>query len=66
MDKNDLDGMTVNERLFVLNLIDDFDRAAKARNSETMIAILLKASLTEAQAKFTTEAILKNPEKYGF
>ena len=40
-------GMTVNERLFVSGLIDDFDNAVKENNSKKVIEILMKIELNE-------------------
>lgn len=40
--------MTVNERLYALGLLDEFDRATQERNTEMMASILAKAFLTPA------------------
>ncbi|TFV92318.1 hypothetical protein E4K72_19815 [Oxalobacteraceae bacterium OM1] len=61
-----LAGMTVNERLFELGLIDEFGRAAKQRNKKKMTDILLAANLTDEQANQTADAILANPARYGY
>ena len=58
--------MTVNERLFDAELMHDFDEAAKLRNKTRMVEILQKVDLTDAQANETSEAIIKNPSKYGY
>ena len=44
-------GMTVNERLYVSNLMGEFDEAVKKKNSEEVRAILEKVELTEASIK---------------
>jgi hypothetical protein len=49
-------GMTVNERLWVSSLMDDFDKAVKERDVETIISILKKAELTDA----SIDPILEN------
>lgn len=55
MKKNDYSGMTVNERLFVSNLIHDFDVAIKKQDKNEIINILKMIDLSEA----SIEAILK-------
>ncbi len=40
-------GMTVNERLYVSGLMDNFDAAVKGKDTETVIAILKKVGLKE-------------------
>jgi hypothetical protein len=62
----ELKGMTVNERLFVCNVLGDFEVAAKKRNKERMIEILTGVKFTSDQATWTTEKILENPQKYGY
>jgi len=64
--KEELKGMTVNERLFSCGLFDDWDIAVKNRDKNEMIKILIKTELTQEQALETTTTILENPKKYGF
>lgn len=59
-------GKTVNERLFECGAIADFDLAAKIRNRDKMIEILLGVDLTEGQAIQNADAILADPERYGY
>ena len=40
-------GMTVNERLYVSGLIDEFDEAAEKKDTEKVRAILEKVELTD-------------------
>lgn len=40
-------GMTVNERLFVSGLMDDFDKALENKNEHELRKILEKIELTE-------------------
>ena len=63
---DELKGMTVNERLFACNTLDDFDVAAKQRNERRMIEILTDVAFTAEQAAWTTETLLGNPKKYGY
>jgi len=64
--ETELKGMTVNERLFFLGLIDQWDEAAKTRNRPKMIEVLIQCKFTKEQSEQTTDAVLKNPAKYGF
>ena len=58
--------MTVNERLFSCGMLSQWDAAAAARDRERMIAVLRSVALSESQAAQTTDAVLKDPAKYGF
>jgi hypothetical protein len=57
-------GMTVNERLFDSGLVADFDAAVRARSREKMIRIL--SALDVENAAHSADAILRNPEWYGY
>lgn len=46
--------------------MEDFDEAAKVRNRQKMISLLLQVELSQEQAVQTTDAILANPKKYGY
>ena len=59
-------GMTVNERLVIANLLNDFDEAVKRRDREQMLSVLQKVELTLEQAIQTTDKILANPKYYGY
>jgi hypothetical protein len=59
-----VDGMTVNERLFELGLMDAFDVAIARRDLD--LNILKKARLTSEQALETVNAILADPKRYGY
>ena len=48
---NQYAGMTVNERLCVSGLMEEFDEAVKQKNSAKVRAILEKVELTEASIK---------------
>jgi hypothetical protein len=59
-------GMTVNERLFVSKLMDDFDAAARRRERAQMISILVRVDLSEKEAARSVDSILATPQKYGY
>lgn len=58
-------GMTTNERLFAAELLGTFDRAAKCRDREGMVAILEKVELGD-QAAQIADAVLASPTTYGY
>jgi hypothetical protein len=58
-------GMTVNERLFVAGILDQFDDAARRRDRQAMLAYLRRVAMTDSQAIETTDTILANPSFYG-
>lgn len=49
--ENKYAGMTVNERLYVSGLMDEFDKAVEEKNSEKIRTILEKVELTEKSIK---------------
>jgi hypothetical protein len=59
-------GMTVNERLFVAGVLDEFERAAFDRDRAAMISVLQRVELPSNQAAETTDTILSNPKRYGY
>jgi hypothetical protein len=61
-----LDGMTVNERLFELGLTDAFDAAIVNRDRDAALRVLERAGLTSEQALETVTAILADPKRYGY
>ena len=63
---SELGGMTINERLFACGLLDSWDIAARKRDREAMIALLIETAVTRVQAESTVDTILENPSKYGF
>ena len=58
--------MTVNERLFVCGLMADFDVAIRERKRKEAIEVLSKVAMTEKEAAYTIDTILKNPAYYGY
>lgn len=65
MDIN-LQGMTVNERLYALGLMDKFDIAIRNRDTKSATTVLMDAEFTEEQALETLAIILNSPESYGY
>lgn len=62
----DLKGMTINERLFALNMTEVFDKAIKSKNTKDSIKILEQCGLPHSSALATVTAIFKNPKQYGY
>lgn len=59
-----LAGMTVNERLSYVGIIDCWDEAARRRDRETMIALLEQVEVPDPH--LTADAVLGDPKRYGF
>ncbi len=66
MNKKELGGMTINERLFHLNLMDEFDAAVKKRDKQTLVAIYQKMEIDESGALQSIDAIFADPARYGY
>lgn len=67
MDKQDepsLAAMTINERLFHVGVLRQFDAAARARDRVKMIALLEQVEVEQADR--TVDTILANPKEYGY
>ena len=58
----DLSGMTVNERLFEMALIEAWDAAVRMRDRARMVEILSRVEVGED----TADAVLANPSFHGF
>ena len=61
----DYGGMTVNERLVIAGLFEQWDIAVRTRNRQRMIEILGHVALAN-QAESITDTTLANPKKYGY
>jgi hypothetical protein len=59
-------GMTVNERMSAAGIMDRFEPAARSRDREEMISLLLEVETGEQDARLITETILADPKKYGY
>lgn len=64
-DRASFGGMTVNERLIVAGILDQFDDAVRRRDQKAMLAYLRRVAMTDSQAVETTDTILANPSSYG-
>ena len=62
----DYSGMTVNERLVTAGMLDAYDIAARNRDLDSMVAILVNVQLTAAQAREMSETVIADPAKYGY
>ena len=58
--KTALCGMTVNERLFELKLISEWDAAVAAKNRDAAAAILKRCELSDSDAERVIDAVLNN------
>ncbi len=65
-EQSDYSGMTVNERLFKAGMMDQFDQAARNRDVEAMVYLLMQVALTEKDARWSAETILADPGRYGY
>ena len=64
--RQDFGGMTVNERLFVAGLLQQFDSAIDSSDRQRAIELLLRVAMSDAGAAETVDAVLANPAKYGY
>lgn len=62
----DYSGMTLNERLYIAKLMDEFNSAIKRNDKENVIEILKKVDLDSTEAAFIINTIYNNPKKYGY
>jgi hypothetical protein len=62
-ERTKLSGMTVNERLFHVGTIDQWDAAIRRKDRPTMIRLL--AEVEVASPEKTVDVILAHPERYG-
>ena len=53
-----LSGMTVNERLFTLGLLDEFDALVRHRKRDEMVALLKRAELSDTDALACADTVL--------
>jgi hypothetical protein len=58
--------MTVNERLVIAGVFDEFERAVLSRDRAAMMSVLQRVELTDDQAAETTDRLLSDPKRYGY
>ena len=62
----ELEGMTVNERLFACGLLDRYLESERKRSREEMVSLLSQVAFTREQACEITDKILAEPKRFGF
>ncbi|HLX27246.1 MAG TPA: hypothetical protein VKV24_02015 [Casimicrobiaceae bacterium] len=65
-DDQEINGMTVNERLARFNSFPEFDAAIRSNDRQAVVDVLIKARFTVEQAEYTAATVLSNPRHYGF
>jgi hypothetical protein len=58
--------MTVNERLFVAGLIEEFDTAIDSGDRQRAIELLLRVAMAGDGAAETVDAVMADPANYGY
>jgi hypothetical protein len=61
-----LSGITVNERLFSLGLLDEFDSLVRGRKRDELVALLKRAELSDVDATSCADAVLADPKRFGY
>ncbi|MER9953821.1 hypothetical protein NKJ52_03075 [Mesorhizobium australicum] len=56
-------GMTLNERLLHVGIIDQWDEAARRRDRDKMIELLERVDVREP---YVADAVFADPQNYGF
>lgn len=59
-EQHDLRGTTLNERLYLRGLLDEYDQALEDRDRERLIEILERVEISGADAERTADDILKH------
>lgn len=63
-DEPSLAGMTINERLFHVGILNKWKAAVRRRDRQEMIALLEQVEVTDPQ--LTVDTVLTDPQAYGF
>ena len=58
--------MTTNERLVAAGLFGRFSAAARDRDVDAMVEILRRVEINKADGRAIAEAVVADPQKYGF
>jgi hypothetical protein len=53
-------GMTLNERLYLAGLLDQFDEALRQRDREGLVVLLEQVEIQGPDAEQTADAVLKS------
>lgn len=64
--RGQLDGMTVNERLVAAGLYAEWQKCASEKNRAAMEALLVRVGIPSDQARFSINAVLADPSRFGF
>lgn len=64
--RQNIGGMTLNERLSVAGLVEQFDNAIDSGDRQRAIELLLRVAMSDASAAETVDAVLAHPAKYGY
>lgn len=59
-------GMTTNERLLSAGRLEAFDEAARRRDADTLVTILLGVEVPRDQSIAIAETVVADPERFGF
>ena len=58
--------MTVNERLLVAGLLNEFGAAVSRQDRAAMVALLSQVQLPDSGANAYVDALLADPKQYGY
>lgn len=62
---DELEGMTVNERLSACGLLERYLESERKRNREEMVSLLTQVAFTREQACEIAANVLGHPERFG-
>ena len=61
----DIKGMTVSERLLIMDELDRFEQAIKNKDKQKAIEILTMIDPDKSDIAETVDKMLENPEEFG-
>ncbi|RDV27363.1 hypothetical protein DXV75_04825 [Alteromonas aestuariivivens] len=61
-----LAGMAINERLFHVGIMEEFDAAISSCNQKEAVALLQRAEISREEAMVAVATIFENPGRYGY
>ncbi|MCW8880458.1 MAG: hypothetical protein OQJ89_08905 [Kangiellaceae bacterium] len=62
----DIKGMTVSERLLIMDELDRFEEAIKNKDKQEAIEILTMIDPNKSDIVETVDKMMANPEEFGF